>query len=76
MRTTITIDDDLVFALEKITGARSRSAAISLAAVDYVRRAKLKEFLNEWEHVRVEDVSGGTRDADQRRSRLLDQIGE
>lgn len=76
MRTTITINDDLVDDLQSLTGETSRSAAISQAVEEYVRRAKLERFLRRWEPTEIEDTSGETLEADLRRDRLLDRLGE
>ena len=76
MRTTITIDDDLVEDLQSFTGADSRSAAISQAVEDYVRRAKIEKFLREWEHMEFEETSSVTLEADLRRLRFLESLGE
>ena len=76
MRTTITINDDLVDDLQSLTGATSRSAAISQAVEEYVRRAKLEKFLRRWEPIEIEDTSGETLEADLRRDRFLDRLGE
>ena len=76
MRTTITIDDELVEALQALTGAGSRSAAISKAVEDYVRRARVEKFLREWEPMEFEDTSSETLEADLRRQRFLESLGE
>lgn len=74
MRTTITIDDDLVEELQKFTGAGSRSAAISQAVEEFVRREKVEKFLREWVPVEIEDTSRETLEADLRRERFLDSL--
>lgn len=76
MRTTITIDDELVEDLQKFTGTSSRSAAISRAVEEFVRRAKVEKVLSEWEPMDFEDTSSETLEADLRRERFLESLRE
>ena len=43
MRTAMSIDPQMLEELVEATGARSRSAALSEAAAEYLRRKKLNE---------------------------------
>ena len=74
MRTTITIDRELLDELVETTGEKSKSAALNKAAEDYVRREKLRDLKNFWLGIRVEDVRDETREADRRRERFLDSL--
>ncbi|MBI2467449.1 MAG: type II toxin-antitoxin system VapB family antitoxin [Candidatus Rokubacteria bacterium] len=42
MRTTMSLDDRLVKELMRVTGAKTRTAAIHLAISEFVRRKKLE----------------------------------
>ena len=44
MRTTLDVDPSLLDEVVEATGARSRSAAVSLALSDYVRRRRVAEL--------------------------------
>ncbi len=44
MRITVDIDDALMGELMRITGSRTKSAAVARAAEEYVRRIKAKEL--------------------------------
>ena len=74
MRTTITIDRELLDELVETTGEKSKSAALNKAAEDYVRREKLRDLKDFWLGIRVEDVRDETREADRRRERFLDSL--
>lgn len=74
MRTTITIDRELLDELVETTGEKSKSAALNKAAEDYVRREKLRDLKNFWSGIRVEDVRDEAREADRRRERFLDSL--
>ena len=74
MRTTITIDRELLDELVETTGEKSKSAALNKAAEDYVRREKLRDLKDFWLGIRVEDVRDEAREADRRRERFLDAL--
>ena len=74
MRTTITIDRELLDELVETTGEKSKSAALNKAAEDYVRREKLRYLKDFWLGIRVEDVRDEAREADRRRERFLHNL--
>ena len=74
MRTTITIDRELLDELVETTGEKSKSAALNKAAEDYVRREKLRDLKDFWLEIRVEDVRDEAREADRQRERFLDSL--
>lgn len=76
MRTTITINRELLDELVETTGEKSKSAALNKAAEDYVRREKLRDLKNFWLEIRVEDVRDEAREADRRRERFLNSLRE
>ena len=45
MRTTITLDQQLLGVLQKETGLKSRSKAVLLAVQDFLRRRRLRRVL-------------------------------
>ena len=45
MRTTLSLDDGLIKELMKVTGARTKTAAIHLAISEFLRRKKLEGLL-------------------------------
>ena len=76
MRTTISIESEMLEELIKATGARSRSAAINRAAEDYVRRKKLTELKDAWLGLETVDVRRDAVDADRRRDRFLEGLSK
>jgi Arc/MetJ family transcription regulator len=55
MRTTITIDDNLMSQLMQTTGESSPAKALRQAVQDYVRQARLKKLLALRGQVPIED---------------------
>ena len=76
MRTTISIESEMLEELIKATGARSRSAAINRAAEDYVRRKKLTELKDAWLGLETVDVRRDAVDADRRRDQFLEGLSK
>ncbi len=76
MRTTITINRELLDELVETTGEKSKSAALNRAAEEYVRREKLRDLKDFWLGIRVEDVRHEAREADRRREHFLDSLRE
>ncbi len=74
MRTTVTIDRELLDKLVETTGEKSKSAALNKAAEEYVRREKLRDLKDIWLGIRVDDVRDEAREADRRRERYLDTL--
>ncbi|MBW2066850.1 MAG: type II toxin-antitoxin system VapB family antitoxin [Deltaproteobacteria bacterium] len=44
MRTTVTLDEELVRELVKVSNAKSKTAAVALAVKEQIRRAKLRKL--------------------------------
>lgn len=74
MRTTISIDAQVLKDLVEATGARSGSAALNEAAAEYLRRQKLHKLKTAWLGMRTADVRREAGDADRRRERFLDSL--
>ena len=45
MRATLNIPDDLLSEVQKITGEKSKTKAITIAMKEYVRQKKIKELI-------------------------------
>ena len=45
MRATLNIPDDLLKEVQKITGEKSKTKAITVAMLEYVRQKKIKELM-------------------------------
>ena len=67
MRTTITIDCALLEELVEMTGEKSKSAALSTAAEEYVRNKKLRDLKDFWLGIRVDNFRDENKEVDLRR---------
>lgn len=45
MRATLNIPDDLISEVQKITGEKSKTKAVTVAMKEYVRQKKIKELI-------------------------------
>jgi Arc/MetJ family transcription regulator len=57
MRATLNIPDDLLSQVQKITGEKSKTKAITIAMKEYVRQKKIKELIALRGKIQVEDVT-------------------
>ncbi len=45
MRATLNIPDELLFKVQKITGEKSKTKAITIAMQEFIRQKKIKELI-------------------------------
>ncbi len=57
MRATLNIPDDLLSEVQKITGEKSKTRAITIAMKEFVRQKKIKELLALRGKIVIEDVT-------------------
>lgn len=57
MRATLNIPDDLLSEVQKITGEKSKTKAITIAMKEFVRQQKVKELLALRGKIEIEDVT-------------------
>ena len=77
MRTTVTLDENLVRELLKFSGAKTKTAAVALAVKEQIRRAKLKKLAGLLGTVDVDEkVIKESNRADMKRAQWLEQIGK
>jgi len=57
MRATLNIPDDLLSEVQKITGEKSKTKAITIAMKEFVRQQKIKELLALRGEIEIEDVT-------------------
>ncbi len=57
MRATLNISDDLLKEVQKISGEKSKTRAITVAMQEYVRQKKIKELISLRGKIHIEDVS-------------------
>ncbi|MBZ0156074.1 MAG: type II toxin-antitoxin system VapB family antitoxin [Alphaproteobacteria bacterium] len=57
MRATLNIPDDLIAEVQKATGEKSKTKAITIAMQEFVRQKKIKELLALRGKIQIEDVT-------------------
>jgi hypothetical protein len=57
MRATLNIPDDLLSEVQKLTGEKSKTKAITIAMKEYVRQKRIKELLALRGKIQIEDVT-------------------
>jgi Arc/MetJ family transcription regulator len=57
MRATLNIPDDLLAEVQKITGEKSKTKAITIAMREYIRQKRIKELLSLKGKIQIEDVT-------------------
>ena len=77
MRTTVTLDENLVQELVKLSDAKTKTAAVAFAVREQIRRAKLKKLASLLGTVAVDEKALDESDkADMKRAQWLGMIGE
>ena len=77
MRTTVTLDENLVRELVKLSEAKTKTAAVAFAVQEQIRRAKLKKLASLLGTVTVDvKAINESNKADMRRAQWLQEIGE
>ena len=77
MRTTVTLDENLVRELLKLSDAKTKTAAVAFAVKEQIRRAKLKKLASLLGTVTI-DVKAirDSNQADMKRAKWLKELGE
>lgn len=76
MRTTVTLDEKLVHELMRLSGAKTKTAAVAQAVTEQIRRAKLKMLARRLGNIEIdEEVIAKGNEADLQRAQRLGQIG-
>jgi hypothetical protein len=57
MRATLNIPDELLSEVQKITGEKSKTKAITTAMKEYIRQKKIKELIALRGKIQIEDVT-------------------
>ena len=57
MRTTLNIPNDLIAEVQKITGEKSKTKAITIAMKEFVRQKKVKKLIALRGKIHIEDVT-------------------
>ena len=57
MRATLNIPDDLISEVQKATGEKSKTKAITIAMKEFIRQKKIKKLLSLRGKIQIEDVT-------------------
>ncbi len=57
MRATLNISDDLISEVQKATGEKSKTKAITIAMKEFIRQKKIKQLLALRGRIKIEDVT-------------------
>ena len=77
MRTNVTLDEALVSELLDFSGVKTKTAAVTAAVKEQIRRAKLKKLAGLLGRIEVdEDALKAQSRADSKRAALLDGTGD
>ncbi|MFZ5571850.1 MAG: type II toxin-antitoxin system VapB family antitoxin [Thermodesulfobacteriota bacterium] len=77
MRTTVTLDENLVRELVKFSDAKTKTAAVALAVKEQIRRAKLKRLAGLLGTVKIdENIIQDSNSDDLRRAQWLAEMGK
>ena len=77
MRTTVTLDANLVRELVSLSEAKTKTAAVAFAVQEQIRRAKLKKLASLLGTVTVDvKVINESNKADMMRTQWLEEMGE
>ena len=77
MRTTVTLDENLVRELVQLSDAKTKTAAVAFAVQEQIRRAKLKKLASLLGTVTVDvKAINESNKADMRRAQWLREIGK
>jgi len=75
MRTTVTLDENLVRELVKVTNVKTKTSAVTLAVKEHIRRVKLKKLAGLLGSVTIDEkaIKESNR-ADIKRAQWLEEI--
>jgi len=76
MRTNVTLDESMVSELLDLSGEKTKTAAVTTAVKEQIRRAKLRKLADLLGRIEVDGKALEEQEnAERKRSRLLDRTG-
>lgn len=76
MRTTLNIDSELLEDVLEATGERTKSKAVNAVLKEYIRRKRIKEWIDSWGKIIVDDFSEEAELAEREREAFLNSLGD
>ena len=75
MRTTLDIDRKLLDAVVEATGEETESGAVNAAMKEYIRRKHVKELIDSWGKIIIDDHSEDNLRLEEEKRAFLDSLG-
>ena len=75
MLTTLDIDRKLLEAVVEATGEETESGAVNAVMKEYIRRKHVKELIDSWGKIIIDDYSEDQLRLDEERRAFLDSLG-
>ena len=76
MRTTLNIDTELLDDVLEATGERTKSKAVNAVLKEYIRQKRIKEWIDSWGKIIVDDFSEEAELAEREREAFLNSLGD
>lgn len=73
MRATLNIPDDLLKEVQKISGEKSKTNAITVAMREYIRQKKVKELIALGGKIQIEDITKELEDLEMKEAEADDK---
>ena len=74
MRTTLNIDSDLLEDILEATGERTKSKAVNAVLKEYIRRKRVKEWIDSWGKIIVDDYRDEVELVNEEKRKYLDSL--
>ena len=74
MRTTINIDEELLGKVVKATGENTKSKAVNAALREFIRSKHIREWMDSWGKIIVDDYSDQDLEPEERKRAYLDSL--
>ena len=75
MLTTLDIDRKLLDAVVEATGEKTESGAVNAVMKEYIRRKHVKELIDSWGKILIEDHSKEALKLEEEKRAFLDSLG-
>ena len=75
MLTTLDIDRKLLDAVVEATGEKTESGAVNAVMKEYIRRKHVKELIDSWGNILIEDHSKEALKLEEEKRAFLDSLG-
>ena len=74
MRTTLNIDSELLEDVLEATGERTKSKAVNAVLKEYIRQKRIKEWIDSWGKIIVDDYRDEVELVNEEKRKYLDSL--